>query len=332
MGKIKDINALSNLYAILSNEGFDDVKLSYLGGFWVLIDTGSTSAKEKLIKHVGVRLIWISEEGLLMCTWNINAFSKIVSPWGTLSDVDDVILNKKEDKATTKSDDLTFPLGFTPNDVKDKVEEDIANRDRISSTLIDEASIVGSDRELGGYRTNYEVQYGKVPSVGFSRGILCVWDPNVFAKDNVTILDSFVAVPEAYIVKVAQGLQNSRDGPVRWSIEGDENSKYFHGIINMKRSQLAIRGVLVEGDWINESSKVKNEFLNHFSNHFSNRFSIPSGPNINIDTHMFKQISFDQNEDLESDVTYDEIKRAVWDCGTNKSPRPDGFTFDFIRR
>ncbi|GKD44344.1 RNA-directed DNA polymerase, eukaryota, partial [Tanacetum coccineum] len=96
----------------------------------------------------------------------------------------------------------------------------------------------------------------------------------------------------------------------------------------MKRLQLAIRGVLVEGDWINEPYKVKNEFLNHFSN----RFSTPSGPSINLDTNMFKQISFDQNVDLESDVTYDEIKKAVWDCGTNKSPGLDGFTFDFIHR
>lgn len=95
----------------------------------------------------------------------------------------------------------------------------------------------------------------------------------------------------------------------------------------MKRSQLAIRGVLVEGEWIDDPYKVKHEFLNHFSN----RFSRPSGPNINLDTNMFKQISFEQNMDLESDVTYDEIKKAVWECGTNKSPGPDGFTFDFIR-
>ncbi|GJX92507.1 RNA-directed DNA polymerase, eukaryota, reverse transcriptase zinc-binding domain protein [Tanacetum coccineum] len=42
---------------------------------------------------------------------------------------------------------------------------------------------------------------------------------------------------------------------VRWAIEGDENSKYFHGIINKKRSQLAIRGVLIDGDWIDEPCK-----------------------------------------------------------------------------
>ncbi|GJT52208.1 hypothetical protein Tco_0978365, partial [Tanacetum coccineum] len=54
MGKIKDINALSNLYVILANKGFDNVNLTYLGGFWVLIDVGSLSSKEKMINHVGV--------------------------------------------------------------------------------------------------------------------------------------------------------------------------------------------------------------------------------------------------------------------------------------
>ncbi|GJW56265.1 RNA-directed DNA polymerase, eukaryota [Tanacetum coccineum] len=115
---------------------------------------------------------------------------------------------------------------------------------------------------------------------------------------------------------------------IRWAIEGDENSKYFHGIINKKRSQLAIRSVLVDGEWIEDPFKVKNEFLHHFSN----RFSMPTGPNISLLPHMFNQISLDQNAELESDVTYEEIKKAVWDCGTNKSPGPDGFTFEFFRK
>nr|GFB10907.1 RNA-directed DNA polymerase, eukaryota, reverse transcriptase zinc-binding domain protein [Tanacetum cinerariifolium] len=32
------------------------------------------------------------------------------------------------------------------------------------------------------------------------------------------------------------------------------------------------------------------------------------------------------------DISYQEIKRAVWDCGIDKSPEPDGVTFGFIRR
>ncbi|GJW59500.1 RNA-directed DNA polymerase, eukaryota [Tanacetum coccineum] len=49
----------------------------------------------------------------------------------------------------------------------------------------------------------------------------------------------------------------SQKAMIRWSIEGDENTKYFHGILNKKRSQLAICGTLVNGDWISNPDGVK---------------------------------------------------------------------------
>ncbi|GJZ95198.1 RNA-directed DNA polymerase, eukaryota [Tanacetum coccineum] len=82
IGKIKDINALSNLSVILNDEGFDDIKISYLGG-----------------------LVWIAIEGLPMCAWNNKTLSKIVSPWGTLTPVDlvkDSSLSYRKVCVTTK--------------------------------------------------------------------------------------------------------------------------------------------------------------------------------------------------------------------------------------
>ncbi|GKB45734.1 RNA-directed DNA polymerase, eukaryota [Tanacetum coccineum] len=49
---------------------------------------------------------------------------------------------------------------------------------------------------------------------------------------------------------------------VTWAIEGDENSKFFHGIINKKRSQLAIRGIFVDGSWCTEPGTIKKAFVN----------------------------------------------------------------------
>ncbi|GKE58628.1 hypothetical protein Tco_1497813, partial [Tanacetum coccineum] len=37
---------------------------------------------------------------------------------------------------------------------------------------------------------------------------------------------------------------------IRWAIKGDENSKYFHAIINKKRANLSVKGIMVDGDWI----------------------------------------------------------------------------------
>nr|GEY05563.1 RNA-directed DNA polymerase, eukaryota [Tanacetum cinerariifolium] len=238
---------------------------------------------------------------------------------------------------------------------------------------------------------NSSLDYAFSSSLGNSMGILCVWEPTLFVKDNVTSYDNFLAVMDrwegdcvimgdfnevrtekvrygsvfnvqganafnsfiflaslidlplddyAYTwahkttnkmskldrFLVSKGLlasfpylsaigldRNISDhhpilirelsihyGPVdsnaaqkskvRWAIKGDENTKFFHVILNSKRSQLAIRGTLVDGE-----------------------------------------SSLEQQADLDRNVSNEEIKSAVWDCGTNKSSGPDGFTFEFFR-
>ncbi|GJX53941.1 putative reverse transcriptase domain-containing protein [Tanacetum coccineum] len=64
-------------------------------------------------------------------------------------------------------------------------------------------------------------------------------------------------------------LEVAQKAKIKCSIEGDENSKYFHGVLNKKRNQLAIRCILVEGAWIDSPDMVKNEFLSHFKDRFN---------------------------------------------------------------
>ncbi|GJV77012.1 RNA-directed DNA polymerase, eukaryota [Tanacetum coccineum] len=54
---------------------------------------------------------------------------------------------------------------------------------------------------------------------------------------------------QLFDTKYVDSCDSVQKSKIKWGIEGDENSKYFHGIINKKRSLLAIRGVLVDGDW-----------------------------------------------------------------------------------
>ncbi|GKB76387.1 RNA-directed DNA polymerase, eukaryota, nucleotide-binding alpha-beta plait domain protein [Tanacetum coccineum] len=53
MGKVKDVYAIPNLYIILSNKGFHNIKLTYLGGMWVLLELDTIESKEKLLNHTG---------------------------------------------------------------------------------------------------------------------------------------------------------------------------------------------------------------------------------------------------------------------------------------
>ncbi|GJX35047.1 hypothetical protein Tco_0246604 [Tanacetum coccineum] len=114
---------------------------------------------------------------------------------------------------------------------------------------------------------------------------------------------------------------------IKWSIEGDEKSNFFHGILNEKRNQMNIRGITIDDVWKEQPNDVKQEFLSHFQD----RFAKPSERRANIDMRFPKTIFEDQSQDLEREVSKQEIKTAVWGCGTDKSPGPDGFSFGFYR-
>ncbi|GJV12474.1 RNA-directed DNA polymerase, eukaryota [Tanacetum coccineum] len=148
-------------------------------------------------------------------------------------------------------------------------------------------------------------------------------------RSNEEILNKrIMLINELQEINSKTAIELSQKAKIRWSIEGDEKSKYFHGILNKKRSQLAIRGALVNGDWITDPSDVKNEFFNHFKK----QFLPPQSPRICFDFVFPTRLSSDQVEELERDVSYDEVKGVVWDCGTNKSPGPDGFCFEFFHK
>ncbi|GJX46035.1 RNA-directed DNA polymerase, eukaryota [Tanacetum coccineum] len=125
---------------------------------------------------------------------------------------------------------------------------------------------------------------------------------------------------------------NARDymqkAKIQWAIEGDENSKFFHGIINRKRANLAIKGVMVDGDWVDDPCRVKEEFRLHFAN----RFRAPVDTRYKLNYTFPNKLQPDQMATLESPVSRDEVRNAVWGCGENKSPGPDGFSFEFFRK
>nr|GEW61541.1 RNA-directed DNA polymerase, eukaryota [Tanacetum cinerariifolium] len=158
---------------------------------------------------------------------------------------------------------------------------------------------------------------------GFDKMVEQTWksmdivDPNglIRLKKKLQVLDqggtnTDILKQRMELVKSLNDLESleamdiTQKAKVRWSIEGDENTKFVHGILNNKISQLSIRGILMVGDWVNEPVQVKHAFFSHFADRF--------------------------NKKLERNVSDEDIKRAVWDCGASKSPGPDGYTFEFF--
>ncbi|GJS06426.1 hypothetical protein Tco_0363222, partial [Tanacetum coccineum] len=64
------------------------------------------------------------------------------------------------------------------------------------------------------------------------------------------LINRSLLLKKLHDINSIDSLEMAQKAKVRWAIEEDENTKYFHDILNNKRYQLAIRRVLVDGNWI----------------------------------------------------------------------------------
>lgn len=113
----------------------------------------------------------------------------------------------------------------------------------------------------------------------------------------------------------------------KWVRLGETNSKFFHNSVKQRRRRNEISGIPIQGRWSEDVQEVKTEIFNHFADHYSNvAWDRPT-----LDGISFKQVSDSDNAILTAPFSEDEIKAAVWDCGSDKSPGSDGFNFRFIK-
>ncbi|GJX12855.1 RNA-directed DNA polymerase, eukaryota, reverse transcriptase zinc-binding domain protein [Tanacetum coccineum] len=120
-------------------------------------------------------------------------------------------------------------------------------------------------------------------------------------------------------------VQKSR---VKWEVEGDENTNFFHGLINSRRKSQMVQGIMLDGVWIFDPKAIKDAFLDFYKDKFSCHDSPVSFPSI----LPANQLSSHDRDSLKVMVSLEEIKTAVWDCGSQKAPGPDGYSFMFIKK
>nr|GEW75572.1 RNA-directed DNA polymerase, eukaryota, reverse transcriptase zinc-binding domain protein [Tanacetum cinerariifolium] len=181
--------------------------------------------------------------------------------------------------------------------------------------------------------------YCDIPN-GYVKGRLVLSEK---LKEDLRLVDKIIdqgAGTEAIAQKRGEVLNNlhnidqmhamdlAQKAKIKWSIEGDENSSFFHGMLNKKRNQISIQGIMVDGVWKEQPMDVKRECLLHFQT----RFGKPVERRATIEMCYPRTLLSEQCNDIKRMVSKEEIKAAVWDCGTDKSLGPDGFTFGFYRQ
>nr|GEV99512.1 hypothetical protein [Tanacetum cinerariifolium] len=125
-------------------------------------------------------------------------------------------------------------------------------------------------------------------------------------------------------VKIYQGCASVEDFSIR-----RESTRIMDDLQSMENKDLAQKAKIkwpIEGDENTNHIKVKAKFYELFCTRFQQISENP--PSLNVD--MQNKISSTQGKFLELQFSLEEIKWVVWDCGGDRAPRPDGFSFKFI--
>ncbi|XP_022030385.1 uncharacterized protein LOC110931294 [Helianthus annuus] len=115
---------------------------------------------------------------------------------------------------------------------------------------------------------------------------------------------------------------------MRWALDGDENSTFFHNIINSNISSNRLNGLMIDGMWVTNPLLVKEALFNFFHKQFTEPMvNRPKVVCLNL-----VAISDSEADSLIAPFSLNEVKDAVWGCEGDRAPGPDGFNFQFIKR
>ncbi|CAJ2674496.1 unnamed protein product [Trifolium pratense] len=113
----------------------------------------------------------------------------------------------------------------------------------------------------------------------------------------------------------------------RWLKEGDANTKYFHSILANRRRGNTISSLQVDNTMVEGVAPIRNAVVSHFAAHFKAVTMERPG----VENLAFKRLQVAEVSSLIKPFSLDEIKEAVWDCDSYKSPGPDGINFGFVK-
>ncbi|PWA44828.1 hypothetical protein CTI12_AA523020 [Artemisia annua] len=191
MGRVLEISSLANLKKALCNEGFDELKITYLGELWVMLEFVNNETKESfwgnvgakswfsVLKHASLdfipdgRMAWVEIDGIPFKFWSDNTFKHIAAKWGELMDMDDYdetgfhskrlcIYTKvgETDKVKDQEQSFQYPPGFTPNAECNKGNVEGVHMDMVNENVEDvreDSSSVNKDNgadNLDSFKTN----------------------------------------------------------------------------------------------------------------------------------------------------------------------------------
>lgn len=108
---------------------------------------------------------------------------------------------------------------------------------------------------------------------------------------------------------------------------GDANTKYFHRSATFRKRRNVIKGLTINGAWSENPNSVKDEAVHYFRQ----RFTPTDIPQVHFPIEPQSTLSDSDNTWLTRAFLIEEIKKAIWDCSSDKARGPDGCNLHIIK-
>jgi hypothetical protein len=117
---------------------------------------------------------------------------------------------------------------------------------------------------------------------------------------------------------------------VKYLLEGDANTKYFHLLANDRHRKTKIFQLQDGDNIINREDELKK----HITTYYKGLFGRLEESTITLDVGRTKdipQVTLEENQILVEEFTEDEVRRAIFHMEHNKASGPDGFSVEFYQ-
>ncbi|GJW67512.1 RNA-directed DNA polymerase, eukaryota, reverse transcriptase zinc-binding domain protein [Tanacetum coccineum] len=303
-GRVKVFASLANLKMALGNEGFSDIVIKATNEF-----------------EVDGRIAWVEVEGVPFKLWTNNTFTRIAEKWGKLLDVDD------QDETCFHSKRLCVYLK-----AGNSIREDFKITHRGKMYWIRANETQGWVPE---FTDEYEKEVDKTPCLKHpTKQGFTLW--NIIVENDTSEEEGKTRM--MYSVRLVMLIKLNR------KCNGSISAGHFKVSEFLRTGGIHV-GSLLEGcdkSWDRGKWRLREKNMLIIGVYAPQRFGIILIHMVLIDLILLFCIrglvevnleffSCAKQYHMEREVSNDEIKKSVWECGTDKAPGPDGFTFGFFR-
>ncbi|KAJ9536674.1 hypothetical protein OSB04_un000147 [Centaurea solstitialis] len=117
---------------------------------------------------------------------------------------------------------------------------------------------------------------------------------------------------------------------IRWLLEGDSNTKFFHQVVKEKRHVHHIHSVMDASGRYVYSQEVPDAFVEHLKLYLGVR---DDSLDPTMQPELFtSKLSLAQALDMIRPITDDDIKQAMFSIGSDKAPGSDGYSSKFFKK